>query len=283
MFKSYNNWINEVLAPTTDGVENSDVSDVAHSEFTHDEEEVRERINKRFAIMTRMTKGMITGNIRSMIVSGGPGIGKSFDIEEVLKTSKIYRDFVKGTVSAPGLYKALYEARNGGIVIFDDCDKVFDNEESLNILKHALDSSDVRTISYRKEKTFQDNNGDDIPSSFEFKGGVIFITNIDFVEMVAQQSKLSPHFEALMSRSFYLDLTLKTIFDRYVRVKDIFLNKMMQKEKLSKKQASEILQFVDKNKDKFIELSLRTVKHIIQLYKFGQDWQDIIKVTKFKV
>jgi len=76
---------------------------------------------------------------------------------------------------------------------------------------------------------------------------------------------------------------LKTIFDRYVRVKDIFLTKMVRKEKLSTKQASEIIAFVDMHKDNFIELSLRTVKHIIQLYKFGQDWQDIIKVTKFKV
>lgn len=248
-----------------------------------EEEQIKNRINQRFLLMNRMVKGMLHGTIRSLIISGAPGIGKTFDVERILKDStKTHSDFIKGTISAIGLYTALYNAKDNGIVVLDDCDKVFKDEEALNILKAALDSSEVRTISWRKASSWLSNDEQNIPTSFDFRGGVIFITNLDFEEKIQQETKMSPHYEALMSRSLYLDLTLKTAMDKYIRIKDIFPNKMAKVEGLKTHEVDEILIFIKDNKDDFIELSLRTVKHISQLYKFGSDWKEIVKLTKFK-
>ncbi|MEM4258096.1 MAG: hypothetical protein QXL17_02960, partial [Candidatus Thermoplasmatota archaeon] len=44
------------------------------------DEQISLRIEKRFSIMNRMVGGMLAGTIRSLIVYGAPGIGKTFDI-----------------------------------------------------------------------------------------------------------------------------------------------------------------------------------------------------------
>lgn len=276
---SFNNWDQDVLNNIY--IEASPTTYSSLKQF--EEEQIKNRINQRFSVMNRMVRQMIFGNIRSIIISGAPGIGKTFDVERALKnTPNIHSDIIKGTVSATGLYTTLFDAKDGGIVVFDDCDAVFNDEEALNILKSALDSSSIRTISWRKDSSWLTKGVKNIPKTFDFSGGVIFITNIDFYEKIKQQTKLSPHYEALISRSLYLDLTLKTITDRYIRVKDIFINKMAASEGLSNLQAEEIMEFVSENKERLVELSLRTVKHISQLYKFGHDWKDVVRVTKFK-
>lgn len=260
------------------------------------EEEVAERINKRFSIMNRMVQGMIAGSIRSMIVSGAPGIGKTYDIERALRQAEKEKriekfDMIKGTVSPVGLYMALYEARDGGIIVIDDCDSIFSDEQALNILKGALDSSDQRTISWRKASSWvyqadgSDDSKDDegrLPDRFDFNGSVIFVTNLDFEAMIAKDTKMSPHFAALTSRSLYLDLTLRTNMDRLVRIKDVFMGQMAKMEGLSQTEAKEVFEFTKTHQNSLMELSLRTMKHIAQLRKLGDDWKEIVKVTKFR-
>lgn len=248
------------------------------------DKEIIDRINKNFSIMRRMTKAMLQGSIRSMIVSGAPGIGKTYDIEQILKANKkTYVDIIKGTISAVGLYTALYKAKDNGIVVLDDCDNIFKDEQSLNILKAALDSSETRIISWRKSSSWLNKENNLIPDTFEFTGGVIFITNIDFMNIINnKKNKMGVHCEALMSRSLYLDLTLRTNYEKFLRIKDIFLRVMYKKEKLTLKQSNEIISFIESNKENFSELSLRTVKHICELYKFSSDWEKIVKMTKFK-
>jgi hypothetical protein len=250
--------------------------------INNEEQIIIERINKRFSIMRRMIKGMIHGNVRSLIISGASGVGKTYDVEQILKESSVYTDIIKGTISAVGLYTALYKCKKNGIIVLDDCDNVFKDEQALNILKAALDSSDIRTISWRKSSSWLNKVENTIPDSFQFTGGIIFITNIDFMEKINKKNKMGVHCEALMSRSLYLDLSLRTIDECLIRIKDIFLNKMIKIEKLNITQGEEIINFIVENKDKISELSLRTLKHIAQLYKFSTDWKDIVKITKFK-
>lgn len=265
-------------------IDQTDVSD----------EEIAERIQKRFDIMLRMVDGMVAGHIRSMIVSGAPGIGKTYDIEHNLsrveKRSDLEVTYIKGTASAPGLYHALHNVRNGGIVVIDDSDSIFNDEQAFNILKAALDTSDKRMIAWHKLSSwiyFADDGEEDIddkdrlPNKFEFKGGVIFITNIDFEDKIDAETKMSSHFQALMSRSLYLDLTLKTVRDRIVRMEDVFINKMRHLENLDLVEAQEIIQYVKDNATKLQEISLRCVKHICHLYRLGSDWKQIVEVTKF--
>ena len=49
-----------------------------------DEERMAE-IAERFEILTEMTKAATAGDIRAMIVSGPPGVGKSFGVNKKLK------------------------------------------------------------------------------------------------------------------------------------------------------------------------------------------------------
>jgi hypothetical protein len=263
------------------------------------DEQILERVNKRFAVLNRMANGMIDGKIRSVVVFGAPGVGKTFTIEQALEAAVEdgrIDDYtiIRGTCSAVGLYQALYRARQGGVVVLDDCDSIFNDEEAFNILKTALDSTAKRTIAWRKnaswvynvDTTDMDgrvvNEDEKLPNRFDFGGGVIFITNVDFREKITQQVRLSPHFEALFSRSMYLDLTLKSMRARMLRIKDVFFNSMKQIEKLTDEQADEIFKYVEQNADRLNELSLRTVKHLCQMYHLGSDWKEIVEYTKMK-
>lgn len=258
------------------------------------DEQIVERINKRFSVMDRMVDGMLKGVIRSLIVSGAPGIGKTYNLE--LKVKKAHKEdhldysIIRGTCSAPGLYQSLYQARDGGIVVIDDCDSIFGDEQAFNILKTALDSTNTRTISWRKQSAWVydvnsegEREGDDrFPNEFDFEGAVVFITNLNFRAMVEKANRLSPHFGALLSRSMYLDLTLHSMRSRVLRIKDVFLNSMRKTLDLTASQGEEILGYVLENADRIHELSLRTIKHIADLYKLGDDWKEIVEYTKMK-
>lgn len=99
-------------------------------------------------------------------------IGVGTDSQLTLSESRKYYSIVKGFSTAKGLYEILYHNRNR-TVVFDDCDSILKDPVALNLLKGALDSYDRRVISWRS-KGFID---DGLPSSFEFTGGVIFISN----------------------------------------------------------------------------------------------------------
>jgi hypothetical protein len=260
------------------------------------DQQILDRVNAKFDVMNRMVNGMLNQKIRSMIVYGPPGIGKTYDIERALKKAHkenhLYYHIIKGTCSAPGLYQALYHAREGGVIVLDDCDSIFNDEQAFNILKSALDSTNTRTISWRKQATWiydarqqQDyviNTDNKVPNEFEFEGGVIFITNINMADKALEDRKSSPHFQALISRSIYLDLTLSSQRARTLRIRDIFTNSMCKDEQLTKEEGEEILQFVFENQPRFRELSLRALKQVCSLYKLGDDWKSLVEHTMMK-
>jgi hypothetical protein len=110
-------------------------------------------------------------------------------------------DFVhfKGRSTAAGMFITLYQ-NSDKVIVFDDCDSIFKDADAVNMLKAALDSYDTRKISYLTSKPLKDEMGDPIPTSFEFTGKVIFISNIS-------QSAMD---EAIKSRSFVSDISMNT-------------------------------------------------------------------------
>jgi len=54
------------------------------------DQQILDRINTKFGVMDRMVDGMLSNKIRSLIVSGAPGIGKTFGLET--KVKKAHRD-----------------------------------------------------------------------------------------------------------------------------------------------------------------------------------------------
>jgi hypothetical protein len=77
---------------------------------------------------------------------------------------------------------------------------VFKDADAVNILKAALDSYDTRRISYITSKPLKDEDGIPVPRSFEFRGKIIFISNIE-------QTNID---DAIKSRSFVADISMNT-------------------------------------------------------------------------
>jgi hypothetical protein len=192
------------------------------------DDEVMDRIGQRFEILQEMTRATISGDVRAMIVVGPPGVGKSYGVEYELEKSglferisgrKIKYEVIKGAMTPIGLYCTLYKHSDpNNVLVFDDCDSVFQDDLSLNILKAALDSGKKRRIYWNSDSAMLRREG--VPDCFDFKGGCIFITNLKFDNL--QSKKMKDHLEALQSRCHFLDLTLNTMRDKFLRIKQIF-------------------------------------------------------------
>jgi hypothetical protein len=254
-----------------------------------DEERMVE-IAERFEILHEMTKAATNGDIRAMIVSGPPGVGKSFGVEQEIEKAtlldqiagrRLRAEVVKGSATPIGLYQTLYKYSDPNcVVVFDDCDSILLDDVSLNLLKGALDSGKKRKISWLADSRILRSEG--IPDSFEFKGSVIFITNLKFDKMKSQ--KLRDHLDALQSRCHYLDLTLDTMRDKILRIKQIARSgELFADLELSEVAQDEIIAFMDENKNRLREMSLRMAIKIGQLYKsFPTKWSALAQSTCMK-
>lgn len=250
------------------------------------DEQVMDRIEKRFAILDDMTKAAIAGDIRAMIVVGPPGVGKSYGVEYQLEKAgmfdqisgkKIKYQVIKGAMTPIGLYCTLYknsDPRN--VLVFDDCDSILLDDVALNILKAALDSGKKRRIHWNADSSMLRREG--VPDQFDFKGSVIFITNLKFDHL--KSKKLQDHLEALQSRCHFLDLTLDTTRDKILRIRQIFRKgDLFQDYDFTPEQGEEIVQFMQDNHAKLREISLRMALKLADLTKIGDNWQALAEST----
>ncbi len=249
------------------------------------DEETIERLRERFDMLEDMTRATKKGDVRAMIVSGPPGVGKSFGVEKVLGKHDIIAtlgdrqpkyEVVKGAMSAIGLYCKLFKhADKDNVLVFDDCDSIFADELSLNILKAALDSKKTRRIHWNTDSFKLRNEG--VPDSFEFKGSAIFITNLKFDKA---KGKIKEHLMALESRCHYVDLTIDTEREKMLRIKQIVSDGMLDEYKMSDEVKDDIVDFIDINKKRLRELSLRTVLKVADLAKaFPTKWEAMAENT----
>jgi hypothetical protein len=166
---------------------------------------------------------------------------------------------IKGYSTPKGLYRTLYENRNS-VIVFDDCDSVLKDPISLNLLKGALDSYSRRVISWRA-----DIKDEDLPTTFEFKGRVVFISNI-------ASSNLD---QAIISRSMAVDLSMTTKQKvermRFLLTQPEFMPETTMVEK------TDAMNLIDTLKDKVKELSLRTLIQVAKIRKSNpnQNWRNL--------
>jgi replicative DNA helicase len=267
----------KIMVSGADSVQESTDSITAAAPEETDAEAI-ERIRTRFNMLNDMTKAVKKGDVRAMIVSGPPGVGKSHGVEEVLDRYKTMEqlggrkthEVIKGAMSPLGLYAALYKMQDAGnVVVFDDCDSIFSDELSLNILKAALDSKKTRRIHWNTDSHKLRAEG--IPDSFSFKASAIFITNLKFDKV---KGKLREHLEALESRCHYMDLTIDTDREKMLRIRQVMADGMLTDYKLSKEVKEDIVDFVDTNKNRLRELSLRSVLKVADLaVAFPNNWE----------
>jgi hypothetical protein len=254
------------------------------------DEAAMDRIRERFEILTEMTKACVSGDIRAMIVSGPPGVGKSYGVEQEIDKACLFdqlagkrlrAEVVKGSATPIGLYQTLYKYSDANcVVVFDDCDSILLDDVALNLLKGALDSGKKRKISWLSESSTLRREG--IPDQFEFKGSVIFITNLKFDTMKSQ--KLRDHLDALQSRCHYLDLTLDTMRDKLLRIRQIAKDGVLfQDYEFEPAVQDDIIDFMSDNKDRLREVSLRMALKIADLRKMSvMNWKRLAETTCMK-
>lgn len=254
------------------------------------DEEVMERIGNRFDILDQMTKATIAGDVRAMIVVGPPGVGKSYGVEKQLEHSGLFDklsgrrvkyEVIKGAMTPIGLYCTLYKHSDANnVLVFDDCDSVFQDDLSLNILKAALDSGKKRRIYWNSDSAMLRREG--VPDMFDFKGACIFITNLQFSNL--KSKKLQDHLEALQSRCHFIDLTLNTMRDRFLRIKQIYRKgELFADYDFTQEQGDEVINFMEENQNRLREMSLRMALKIADLTKVSDtNWKALAATTCMK-
>ena len=260
-------------------------------EVTESEVEAMDRIASRFNVLDEMSAACIAGNIRAMIVSGPPGVGKSHGVSLQMEKASLFDkiagkrprfDIVKGAMSGIGLFSKLYKYSDSkNVLVFDDCD-IWEDPDALNVLKGALDSGKTRRISWNKDSRILREEG--IPNTFNFNGSVIFITNLNFADR--RSNKIKAHLDALQSRCHYLDLTINSERDKMLRIKQVHRDAdggLFKDYDLSDEQSSDVMSYMWDNHNKLREVSLRMALKIADLVKISpSNWQNLAKATCMK-
>ena len=244
-------------------------------------QESRFSINERFGFVSDMVTMLANGAQASVVVTGPGGLGKSFTVSKtlnacgfkdistlddvavgtVIKTNKAFR-VIKGYSTPKGLYRTLYENRDG-VIVFDDCDSVLKDPVSLNLLKGALDSYSRRIISWRA-----DIKDEDLPTTFEFKGRIVFISNLASTQID----------QAIITRSMAVDLSM-TRQQKIERMRHLLDSGEFMPE-FDKATKNDAMSLIDKLQDKVKELSLRTLIQVTKIRKSaGSNWANLAEYT----
>ena len=250
--------------------------------------QIDQKLKDRFDILEMMTNAAIDGSVKSLIVSGPAGLGKSYTVEQALEgwdPEEVNHTVIRGYVKATGLYKTLYQYRNKGqMIVFDDSDSIFMDDTTLAMLKAVCDSTERRRVSYLSEFNMIDEaSADVIPRSFQFDGTIVFITNLDFDSIIEKGNKLAPHLSAMVSRSHYIDLAMKTRRDYFIRIKQVVKQGLLSAKGLNRHQEVTVMRFIEKHQDKLREMSLRVAIKLADLVKTHPDRFEVMaKVTVCK-
>jgi hypothetical protein len=261
----------------------SNVTEQAAAAFVKSDEDLLQEINEKFHTLKLLSEAACKLQIRSMIVSGSPGTGKTYEVTRAIAHAEgtaplFYSSIIKGTISPIALYIELYNAANG-VLVLDDSDSAFSDPEALQLLKAATESTKDRVISYRKMSNALEELG--IPNKFIFRGCVIILTNTNLEE--ARASK-APHYDALISRAHYINAVLPTDREKVLRIRSVVQNSDILNDILNQEEhRQQVVNFIDKYHNRARELSIRMVVKLAEIRgAFGENWEAIAKTTLLK-
>ncbi len=225
-------------------------------------------VKERFDLVSKFVQLVIEGRSPSMFLTGAAGIGKTFLVKKQMTRNGLKDPtnfvYIKGHSSPLGLYSILFHNREK-IVVFDDCDKAWENELSANILKAALDSYDTRTIHWISRSIPKDS---ELENQFDFKGKIIFVSNKPLEEVD----------EAIRSRTMCVNLEMsRAEVSTYMRT---IIDVIEPKAPLTIK--TEVLDFLESIEDTFKCYNLRTFIKAIRVRERYEDelvWKNMIRIA----
>lgn len=231
-------------------------------------------LEARYASTETYIEKMSTGLVKSLIINGPPGVGKTYSVETYLKkyAGQNYK-MITGQMTPLSLYGHLYKTNGTGkILVLDDIDSVFKKLEGVNILKAAMDTKQTRTISWSSSSHLLQALG--VPNSFEFNGGVILISNIGFEK---SKSQSGAHLNALKDRGFSISISDRSSDSLFRQVCFMVLKKDLLKQfNLTADQKWELLKFIEDNLAGMHTVSLRVAFKLAMLMTIEQDnWKTL--------
>lgn len=129
-------------------------------------------------LLSKLVRDVGSGGLFGLLVTGTPGIGKTYTTEKILKdefgmTNGLdYLMVSGGKMTSTGLFITLHDNRDKLIVI-DDNDSVWSDTDATNMLKGALQTEGDRIVSSMNKDIMKNYE-----TPFGFEGQIIFITNL---------------------------------------------------------------------------------------------------------
>lgn len=253
-------------------------------------------VDQKFTMMEKLLKMTIRGSSKGMLITGRGGIGKTHtvlktlermgktdymkvraeagiteimeddddsDIEakvEALANLGASGDYVvfKGYASPAAIYRLLYEHKHR-IVVFDDCDSILKKDDSLNVLKSALDTYEDRWVSWNTNAA-----APDLPPCFKFEGQVIIICNMDMQAID----------DAVRTRCYKVDVAM-TPAQRVERMRSQLEHVMPEVDLELKHQ---VLDVMEDNLELIMDVSFRSLMNAIKIRiePDMEDWEDVV-------
>lgn len=220
-------------------------------------------IDEKFELVTYTIRMVFTKNINGLIITGSPGIGKTYSLLQIIKDLNLKEDedyyYVQGAkITLVQFFKTMY-LNQDKIIIFDDSDSVIQNSDGINMLKAALDSNPRRVITYKSAAIIKEG----IPTDFSFTGKCIFISNLPIENIDS----------ALKSRSLVMDLHM-TREEKFNRIKslaqkvmpDVILGGTPESNREQREGIIDFLEeFMAENPDRPKNLDIRTLNKLIEI------------------
>lgn len=263
----------------------------AQAEPERTDDEIAQDLKETFEILAEMTGAVAKGVIRGLVVSGPAGVGKSHTVESELMVTlgmqaKLLGEMpkfevFKGHTSPVNLYCLLYRySAPGSVLVLDDADGLLYDEECLNLLKAVLDTKRVRRVNWGANSPVLEKEG--VPSAFNFEGGIIFLTNIDWSN--AKSARIGNHLQALLSRVHYVQLEINTLRERIIHIRNVALNTdMLDAYNMGKRGKQQVLDWLVEHVNRLHTVDLRTVIKACDLaLALPNTWQSRAAKTLFR-